>query len=496
MSNKTHVTRTIGGSGLIAFLAAMLFLANPDALRACSDVIVQGGLNDDVFISGRILDYDVDYPSDLIYAPSGLPWESTIPDHSKGAWWTGRYSFVAISIPKQTNKYLDGMNEHGLSAALLWQKGAVFSGAGEPDNTLEDADLVAWTLGKYMWVKDAIGGLKGMKVWHNSALLPREVHLVLHDFKGDSAVVEWAKGELKVTTDKDYRGVLTNEPEYHSQTDNLDLNYSGLNNEDKEENGIWIEGAGMLGMPGDFMSKSRFVRLYTLKKYALQRFHDAHIYVLPTFGPDWSVQTVFQLLGRVNIPMGTITHPDPTLGDVYPFSQWSLVRDHFRQRLYVRGCRNQVIRMVDLKKMVSWQRVKIETIGPVEPNAETADSAKDNTYLPAADQSWDNQNGTMSLAVTIPVRPEDEGSSGDMYVFARMNSGRTYYWNGKAWIHAGENMKILPCHQGKLSTRHFLVFKDEPADERWAGASIYAGYGENVAEMFLTGQYDRVVVIQ
>ncbi len=494
MLNKSQMLRTIGGLGLVAFLVAMVVLGNPVTLRACSDLVVQGGLNDDVFVSGRTLDYDVDYASDLIYVPSELPWHSTMPDHSQGAFWNNKYGFIAISIPKQTNKYLDGINQHGLSAALLWQKGAVFSSPGQPDMTLEDADLVAWVLGNYILVPKAIEGLKLMKVWHNENLLPREVHLVLHDVKGNSAVVEWAAGELKVYAGDDYQGILTNDPDYGQQAINL-KKYSSLTNEDVKENGVWVEGAGMRGMPGDFLSKSRFVRLYTLKNFALQSFHDGHIYVLPTYGPDWSVQTVFQLLGRVDIPKGTITHTDPTLGIVYPFSQWTLVRDHFRQRLYVRGCRNQIIRMIDLRK-INWQGSAIETIGPVEPPVTTADMAIDATYLPAANQSWDSENGTMSLLVTIPVRPEDEGSVGDMYVFAQMGSGKAYYWDGKVWKDAGDKMKILPTRHGKLKTSRFLVFKDEPADERWAGASIYAGYGANVSDMFLTGQYNRVVLIK
>jgi choloylglycine hydrolase len=462
----------------------------------CSDVVANGGREGNLTVSGRTLDYDAEYPSSIVYVPGRLNWDSTMPDLSKATHWIGRYGFIGISLPGDIKHYLDGMNEKGLSAALLWQRDAEFQEPGAPDFTLSNVDLVSWALSNNSNVSGVLRDLKDMAVWHNGMLLPRPVHLVLHDAEGQSAVVEWIKGEMTVHTGKEYKDVTTNEPDYKEQVRYLSRFEDKLTNQDVKDTklDVWIEGAGMLGMAADSMSKTRFVRLHTLNKYALQNFDDWHIYTSPMYGSDWSVQTVFQLLGRVAIPRGTIMRNDPASGVVYPYTLWSMVRDHNRKRLYLRGYRNQIIRMVDLTK-IDFSRSEIQEITPVEPAATEETDALDVTYLPIGKLSLDPRRKLVSVRVQLTIRPEDVGSTGDMYIFAKRRSGEYSYWTGRKWKKAA-GMQIKPCRRSSaLKTVRLCVIKKEPV-RRWARTAIYAGYGSNVTDMFISGQFHQVAYIQ
>ncbi len=99
------------------------------------------------------------------------------------------------------------------------------------------------------------------------------LHWTFCDRTGESIVVEPDGDGLHI-----YRrtiGVMTNSPSYSWHRLNL-LNYAGLRDLDYDAVQLCgdsipqcFSGSGMQGLPGDFSSPSRFVRLAMLKKCAV-----------------------------------------------------------------------------------------------------------------------------------------------------------------------------------------------------------------------------------
>ena len=133
------------------------------------------------------------------------------------------------------------------------------------------------------------------------------LHWAFYDRTGESVIIEPDREEVHV-----YRhtmGIMTNSPGYPWHRLNL-LNYAGIRNRDYEKlemNGESLKpcfsGSGAQGMPGDWSSVSRFVRLAFLKKYGVKG-----------VGEEQGVAYMFRLLQSVSFPLGMVrVHETGTL---------------------------------------------------------------------------------------------------------------------------------------------------------------------------------------
>jgi choloylglycine hydrolase len=167
------------------------------------------------------------------------------------------------------------------------------------------------------------------------------VHYIVNDAHGNSVVLEYMEGKLKVHTNP--LGVMSNSPTFDWHMTNLS-NYVGLSSKNivkvdlagKEIKGLG-QGSGMLGLPGDFTPPSRFVRAVAFSKTAW-----------PVAKANDGVLQAFHILNQFDIPKGAargIEHGE----EVADYTQWTSAADLTNVRYYFRTFANSRIRMIDLK---------------------------------------------------------------------------------------------------------------------------------------------------
>jgi|JI9StandDraft_1071089.scaffolds.fasta_scaffold62928_2 choloylglycine hydrolase len=287
-----------------------------------------------------------------------------------------RYGFVGIApAPGQGSPnaasappliFIDGLNSQGLSVGALWNPGTVYPPQAQ-DSQLPSvfyAEIVGWALGNCATITDVQAGLAGFSIW--GPTYPAKDYLPLHfiftDDTGTSLVVEFLGGAMqtyKSNVGEPTNGVLTNSPGYAWQTTNFQ-NYCNLSVIGKQATSLDPSvttpvGNQLVGLPGDIMSSSRFVRAAVLTQgvAALQGTK-----WLPPLGATSGVQTVvnmaMQLVQTVmETPYGTVlqqTSPteDPVVSD---YTQWSVVRDHTNLAYYFTTAFNGIMRRIALSSL-------------------------------------------------------------------------------------------------------------------------------------------------
>jgi penicillin V acylase-like amidase (Ntn superfamily) len=243
------------------------------------------------------------------------------------------------------------------------------------------------------------------------------LHLVLHDADNKSAVIEWYNGKEFIydESSKQYNPdtirVLTNDPSFISQT-TAARQFSALtrkNHFKASPNDVTTPDDKFL--PGDSSSGSRFVRLFKLNKAmggkASECYAPEYPYSLINTcqkPPLWRVQLANKIIARAEEVYGEYPDANPlgilTSQDAYFHTNFTVIRDHSNQNLYVRGVYNSTLRKVSLKelfkKMDSTSKNLYQYVDPL-PNGEcpSTDSAGINYKL----MCFQNVNGLFSEAL-------------------------------------------------------------------------------------------------
>jgi choloylglycine hydrolase len=132
--------------------------------------------------------------------------------------------------------------------------------------------MVGWILGNFSTVnevKAAFAKLNVSSVYRKELKLVPPLHHYVTDAEGNSIVLEFIDGKLKIW-DNRVNGVMTNEPVgWHLENLRSLSDMRGFDvpiPELKDER--WSLGAGLRGLPGDYTSASRFARISALKFFA------------------------------------------------------------------------------------------------------------------------------------------------------------------------------------------------------------------------------------
>ncbi|MGH8080613.1 MAG: linear amide C-N hydrolase [Lysobacter sp.] len=286
--------------------------------------------------------------------------------------WVGRYGFVALADSQAMPEFpcfVDGINSEGLSCAALWLPGTEY-GASASGDALEFHDLVAWVMSQFASVADLLTALGSVTVIGpkagNPLYLP--LHFIATDTSGASVVLEFINGAMNVyppsydngaTSD----GVLTNSPTYDWQRTNLasyaHLSVEGAGTSTTDTSGPPV-GAGLLGLPGDIMSASRFVKAWTLRQgYDQLRERSDWLPTPKNAGATDSTQTIVNVaLSLVQTiqatPYGSaLISPKskldpPKVGD---WTMWQVARDHSNAVYYFSSAFNSIVQKVDLSEL-------------------------------------------------------------------------------------------------------------------------------------------------
>ena len=305
---------------------------------------------------GRNYDFDrLAQGSGMTFLPRGLHYFGVVSQEGTFAPNTAAYACAGVGLAFSPTPVLyEGINEKGLMGGQLYYRGfAQYQGGSPGDSSLQPPFLVYHLLAQCATVEEAVHYLEKdleLKAIPMLGTVP-PLHWSFRDRTGETIVVEPDRDGLHI-----YRrtlGVMTNSPSYPWHTQNL-LNYAGIRDLDYptvELEGAVLDqcfsGSGAQGLPGDWSSPSRFVRLAFLKKHALKG-----------TGETQAVSRMFRLFQSAVFPLGMVrvSHQSPVTGldkDILPFDFTVYTSVYCAQstRAYWTTYENQRVRYVDLSTL-------------------------------------------------------------------------------------------------------------------------------------------------
>lgn len=282
----------------------------------------------------------------VTFAPCGSAYELCSGQPSG---YRAQYAAVGIGLmPGQPILY-EGVNEHGLMGAQLYYRCfAHYPDAARPDTKpIQPPMLVYHLLAQCQSVHEAAEMLE-----HDLTLVSvpmmgavPTLHWMFSDRTGESMVVESDADGLHIY--RDTVGVMTNSPSYAWHRLNL-LNYAGIRDLDYGERTLCgnhlepcFSGSGAQGIPGDWSSPSRFVRLCMLREYGRK-------------GKDEQsgVARIFRLMESAAFPLGMVRVSEEWEDDsAFDTTLYTSVGCAESGRFYWTTYENQNIQYVDLETL-------------------------------------------------------------------------------------------------------------------------------------------------
>ena len=208
---------------------------------------------------GRTLDLERSFDQEVVVTPSGF---------SFGEFRT-KYSIIGVAATKNnTPLYFDGMNETGLCAAALnYPNFAFYNKKKTGLLNLPSYLILPYVLGNCATVREAWELLSWVNVTDTAfskELPPSPLHWII-SHKDSSICAEPHKGGL--TLRHDQFDVLTNAPDFDYHSLRV-CDYMALSPHQPKNNicphisqSYYSRGLGAIGLPGDFSSSSRFIRV-------------------------------------------------------------------------------------------------------------------------------------------------------------------------------------------------------------------------------------------
>lgn len=237
--------------------------------------------------------------------------------------WTAKYGSVIASFYDAATS--DGMNEKGLVANLLYLAESDYGDATECEKpTMSIGAWGQYFLDNYATVEEAVKALDVVPFALIAPVLPNgraaAVHVSLSDASGDSAILEYIDGKLKIHHGSEYR-VMTNSPVYEKQ---LALET------------YWDLVGGNRFLPGTINAADRFVRAsYNLK--SSPKYED----------PKLAVAAAFSQIRAIGVPLGMVDTDHPNISMTF----WRTVADHGDKIYYFESVLMPAVLWVDLKSI-------------------------------------------------------------------------------------------------------------------------------------------------
>ena len=256
---------------------------------------------------GRTYDQFGDLKANRVIAvPQGAACAPGLHEGAKAL--PGRYSYSGMAVLGFGEPIVvDGVNSAGLMGALLhYPEYAVYREAAEPGKTaVHPGRLLAWLLSRCASVDEAVEEMSALTLVDEPIQgKPLPAHYILSDGQGETVIIEPDEDGLSIH--RQTIGVLTNSPGYLWQRTNL-RNFVGVTNLPKAPQAIAGHEirefgerlGGGFGLPGDYSSPSRFVRLAFMKEFAVQGMDELD-----------GVSRMFRAFAPVDIPEG-LAKADP-----------------------------------------------------------------------------------------------------------------------------------------------------------------------------------------
>jgi len=345
----THKASSPKRFAAVLLVATMTFA--PMVSQACTSFLLPG--NDGGFVYGRTLEFGLDIKSKGISIPRGYTYQGTGIDGKQGSglvWKTKYAAFGANGIDLPL--LVDGMNEKGLAGGLLFAPNITLYQdvkASESAQSIASYEMLTYALTNFATVEEVKTGFKEVKVNRSEQALFKGVvtlHMTLHDTSGKSIVIEYINGQLEVSDNP--VGVLTNAPKFswHLTQLNNFTNLSAKNPAPIKMGDMTFEAqsssAGMVGLPGDMTSVSRFVRAFFMVAN-----------VPKDMTTTQQVGTAFHFLNNFDIPPGMVelggNYGGGTSG--YEITYWSSVSDLKNKVFYIRTFQNTNVQSISMSNL-------------------------------------------------------------------------------------------------------------------------------------------------
>ncbi len=330
---------------------------------SCTGIVLK--TKNGVTIPARTMEFGFDIKSKLLIIPKGsdITFLSFV-DGKDGYKMKAKYGFAGMNAVEK-NIVVDGVNEAGLYLGCFY-----FSGdaqyekltSSNQSNAVSSEELGNYVLGSFATIDEVIEGLKKVTVVGSFIdVIQGEApfHYAVTDATGRSVVIEYTKEGLQVhentvnavCNNPTYDWHLTNLRNYVNLTPN---NRQAVNVNNKKIKGMG-QGTGMLGLPGDYTSPSRFVRAAAFANTAL-----------PSANEEEGIFRAFHTLNAFDIPKGAIR--DNATKDAHTdYTVWTSAVDTKNKVYYYKTYKNQSIKKLDLKTALKKAKGKITILESETP---------------------------------------------------------------------------------------------------------------------------------
>ena len=330
------------------YLIALLFISVLiPKIPACTGITLKVDGKKAVF--ARTLEFSKNaFKYDIALIPRNYKFTGTTPDKRPGLKWKAKYGHVAFVISGDTHVF-SGLNEAGLAYNTFYLPGYTEYQKYIPemaDKTIAPIELGSWILSNFSTIKEVRDNIKNIKVTNvifSALRFVPPLHAAVIDKKGDSIVIEYIKGKLRIFNNT--YGVITNAPNFDWHITNV-KNYINLKPENI--NPVKIDGkiikglgcgSGALGLPGDLTPPSRFIRALFMSVNSAK-----------CTSADEAVFRAFHILNNFDIPEGTVIEKFNNKW-VPETTQWTSATDFINLRFYFHLHDNRQVRMIDLKEL-------------------------------------------------------------------------------------------------------------------------------------------------
>jgi choloylglycine hydrolase len=261
---------------LLTLFISLLIPISSNACSVFSSNIYQNGKVVNV-LGSRTLDFEFSVPTPIAKGLQGV--ENTshvnvgeIPE-TQAVTWINEHNYVGKLIAP-SGEIGDGINDKGLYMGSLYLPGKTIYPEYQPQKdkkALAVFDIINFTLATSRNLQEALENLSQVQIVGNAlsignTFISPELHYFIKDKEGNGAVIEFVDGKTVIYTKdsiEDEINVMTNSPTFDWQVNNYKKMAKGFiaKNTDYQVDGVYANGSGYIGLPGDDMPQSRFVKI-------------------------------------------------------------------------------------------------------------------------------------------------------------------------------------------------------------------------------------------
>jgi penicillin V acylase-like amidase (Ntn superfamily) len=292
---------------LAVLVAATLASGAPQFAEACTRALYVA--KDGTVIVGRSMDWGEDMASNMWVLPRGMKRDGRGGKNTVS--WESKYGSLIVSAYDIGTA--EGMNEKGL---VVNELALVESNYGKPPQGAKLMSLSTWpqyVLDNFATVAEAVADLRKESFQVQTVVLgtgrPANMHLVISDTSGDSAVFEYVNGKLVIHHSKQYK-VVTNSPTFDKQLAIMEY---------------WKDAGGISkSLPGTSRAADRFVRASFLLDVLPGEVSPTYINGTPEKSFKFQApMAVLSLMRSVGTPLGFANEEQPWVSSTI----WRTVSD-------------------------------------------------------------------------------------------------------------------------------------------------------------------------